>query len=83
MVDTSQKTIVISKCFVMMTSSYGNIFPVAGPFCGEFTGHRWISLSKAVTRRFVFFDLRLAQTVQQTILRRVIWDAIALIMLSL
>ena len=26
----------------MMTSSNGNIFRVTGPFCGEFTGHRWI-----------------------------------------
>ena len=26
----------------MRTSSNGNIFRVAGPLCGEFTGHRWI-----------------------------------------
>ena len=31
----------------MMTSSNGNIFRVIGPFCGEFTGHRWIPLTKA------------------------------------
>ena len=31
----------------MMTSSYGNIFRVTGPLCGEFTGHRWIPLTKA------------------------------------
>ena len=30
-----------------MTSSNGNIFRVTGPLCGEFTGHRWIPLSKA------------------------------------
>ena len=31
----------------MMTSSNnGNIFRVTGPLCGEFTGHRWISLTK-------------------------------------
>ena len=28
------------------TSSKGNIFRVTGPLWGEFTGHRWISLSK-------------------------------------
>ena len=31
----------------MMTSSNGNFFPVIGPVCGEFTGHRWIPLTKA------------------------------------
>ena len=31
----------------MMTSSKGNIFRVTGPLCGEFTGHRWIPLTKA------------------------------------
>ena len=31
----------------MMTSSNGNIFRVTGPLCGEFTGHRWIPLTKA------------------------------------
>ena len=28
-------------------SSNGNIFRVTGPLCGEFTGHRWIPLTKA------------------------------------
>ena len=31
----------------MMTSSYGNIFRVTGPLCGEFTGDRWIPRTKA------------------------------------
>ena len=31
----------------MMTSSNGNIFCVTGPLCGEFTGHRWLPLTKA------------------------------------
>ena len=31
----------------MMTSSNGNIFRVTDLLCGEFTGHRWISLTKA------------------------------------
>ena len=44
----------------MMTSSNGSIFRVTGPLCGEFTGHRWIPLTKAVTWNFdVFVDLRL------------------------
>ena len=64
-------------CFVqmyrnMMTSSNENIFRVAGPLCGaftghrsiarlcgEFTGHRSIPRKRPVTRSFdVFFDLR-------------------------
>ena len=32
---------------VMMTSSKWNIFRVTGPLCGEFTGPRWIPLTKA------------------------------------
>ena len=30
----------------MMTSSNGNVFRVTGPLCGEFTGDRWIPLTK-------------------------------------
>ena len=30
-----------------MTSSNGNIFRATGPLCWEFTGHRWIPLTKA------------------------------------
>ena len=33
--------------WLMMTSSIGNIFRVTGPLRGEFTGHRWILLTKA------------------------------------
>ena len=33
--------------FIMMTSSNGNVFRVTDPLCGEFTGHRWIPLTKA------------------------------------
>ena len=33
--------------YIMMTSSNGNIFRVTGPLCGDFTGHRWIPLTKA------------------------------------
>ena len=35
------------KTRTMMTSSNGNIFRVTGPLWGEFTGHRWIRLTKA------------------------------------
>ena len=38
----------------MMTSSNGNIFHVTGPLCGEFTGHRWIPLTKARCRALMF-----------------------------
>ena len=31
----------------MMTSSNGNTFRVTGHLCGKFTGHRWISHTKA------------------------------------
>ena len=37
----------VSEHLLMMTSSNGNIFRVTGPLCGEFTGHRWIPLTKA------------------------------------
>ena len=44
----------------MMTSSNGNIFRVTGSLCEEFTGHRWITTQRQVTRSFdVFSYLRL------------------------
>ena len=44
----------------MMTSSNRNIFRVAGPLCGEFTGPGEFAAQRPVTRSFdVFFDLRL------------------------
>ena len=44
----------------MMTSSYGNIFRVIGPLCGEFTGPGEFPTQRPVTRSFdVYFDLRL------------------------
>ena len=57
----------------MITSSNGNIFRVTGPLREEFTGHRWISLTKANDE----------QTAEQTIETQVMWDAISLIMTSL
>ena len=35
------------QCANMMTSSHGNIFRVTGHLCGEFTGRRWSSRTKA------------------------------------
>ena len=44
---------------IMMTSSNGNIFRVAGPLCGEFTGPGEFPTQRPRTRSFdVFFDLR-------------------------
>ena len=40
---------------VMMTSSNGNIFRVTGPLCGEFTGQRWIPLTKASDAELLCF----------------------------
>ena len=43
----------------MMTSSNGNIFRVTGHLCGEFTGPRWIPLTKAGDAElWCFFHLR-------------------------
>ena len=57
--------------FAMMTSSNGNMFRVTGPLGGEFTGPRWIPLTKAVTRSFgVFFDLRLNKRLSKQSRRR-------------
>ena len=37
----------LGALLVMMTSSNGNLFRVTGHLCGKFTGHRWISHTKA------------------------------------
>ena len=37
----------ITMAIIMMTSSSGNIFRVTDHLCGRFTGHRWISRTKA------------------------------------
>ena len=43
-----------------MTSSNGNFFRVTDPVLGEFTGHRWIPLTKASDHGlWFFFDLSL------------------------
>ena len=62
----------------------GNIFRVTSPLWGEFTGHRWIPLTKAIDAELGCFHWSaLEQTVEQTIETPVIWDAIAPVMTSL
>ena len=41
----------------MMTSSNGNNFRFTGLFCGEFTGHRWISRTKGQWCGALMFSL--------------------------
>ena len=41
------KYILVQFNNIMMTSSNGNILRVTGPLSGDFTGHRWIPLTKA------------------------------------
>ena len=45
----------IPQPILMMTSSNANIFCVTGPLCGEFTGHRWIPLTKASDAELWYF----------------------------
>ena len=55
----------------MLTSLNGNIFRVTCPLCGEFTAHRWIPLTKPVTRSFdVVFYLSLNKQLSQQSRRR-------------
>ena len=46
-----------TKRYSMMTPSDGNIFRGTGPLCGEFTGHRWIPLTKASDSEFFYLHL--------------------------
>ena len=39
----------------MMTSLNGNIFGITGLFCGKFTGHWWIPLTKASDAELWYF----------------------------
>ena len=61
-----------------------NRFSLTGPLCGEFTGHRWVSITKAGDAELWCF-LRYApeRTVEKTIETPVIWDPIPLIMTPL
>ena len=61
----------------IITLSKEDIFRVTGPLCGEFTGHRWISHTKASNAEFwCFLWSAPEQTFEQTIETPVIWDAI-------
>ena len=67
----------------MITSSNGKIFRVTGILCGGFTGSRWIPRTKASDAELWCFLWSTPEyTVVQTIVRLVIWDAIAPIMTS-
>ena len=67
----------------MMTSSNGNIFHVTGPLYGEFTGHRWIPLTKASDTELCYFHWSAPEpTVEQTMETPVNLDAIVRIMTS-
>ena len=71
------------KYFLIMMSSNGNMFRITGPLWGEFTGHRWIPLTKAsFAELWCFVWSSPEQTVDQTTETLVIWDAIALNMTS-
>ena len=68
----------------MMTSSNGDILCVTVPLWGEYTGHRWIPLTKASGAELWYFLWSAPeQTVDQSIETPVIWDVIALIITSL
>ena len=65
----------------MMTSSNRNIFRVTGLLWGEFTGNRWIPLTKASKAEIWCFRRSAPQqTFEQTVKTAVIRDGIALIM---
>ena len=58
-----------------MTSSNGNLFHVTGPLCGEFTGHRWIPLTRPVTRElWCFLWSGPEEMLEWTIMRLVVWE---------
>ena len=67
-----------------ITWSNRTIFRVTGPLCGEFTGTRWIPLTKASDAELWRF-LSSAPWINGWVNNRevVIWDGIALIMTSL
>ena len=69
----------VSVLWIMTTSSNGSSFRVTGPLCGEFSGDRWISLTKTSDAELWCF---LWSAPEETIVRLVIWDGIALIMTS-
>ena len=80
----SMINVMITDILMMMTSSNANIFCVTGTLWGEFTGHGWISLTKASdTELWCFFLYAPEQTIGWTIETPVICDAVAPIITSL
>ena len=59
--DTGDQSTIFGVPYIyIMTSSNGNIFSATGPWCGEFTGHKCISLTYASDAElWCFFDLHL------------------------
>ena len=65
----------------MITSSYANIYNVTGPLCGEFTGHRWIPITKASDAELWYFLWSVPEhSIRQTLETPVIWVTKNLIM---
>ena len=81
---TTFQALLGNSGLTMMTSSKGNNLRVTGHLWGEFTGHRWIPLTKASDAElWCFLWATPGQTVEQTLETPVIWDTIVLIMTSL
>ena len=80
----SSKHPLWSTVAIMMTSSNGNIYHVTGHLCREFTGPRWIPCTKASdVELWCFSWCALEQMAKQTSKIPVIWDAMAIIVMSL
>ena len=63
------------------STKIGSIFHFTGPLCEEYTGHRWIPLTKASDAElWCFLWSPFERTIEQTIETPVIWDAFALTM---
>ena len=81
---TNNRRTYLRRPFAMMTSSNGIIFRVTVTLYGEFTGHRWISLTKASDAEFLSFLWSVPeQTVEWITEAPVIWDDIVFIMTSM
>ena len=76
-------------CFITLHTMTSSTFSALLPLCGgESPGHRWIPLTGASDAElwrflFCFFDLRLNKRLSKQWRRRLFWDAIVLIMMSL
>ena len=69
--------------YIMMSSNEWNIFSVTGPLWVESTGYRWTPFTEARAADLkIFLWSTPEQTVEQTTEMLVIWDAIALIIMT-